>query len=64
MARIDPPAMRRAKIRCARSPSSLKFRTGLAAGADKGFSFGETGSIAKILPIGKDLSKKDTALDE
>ena len=57
MARIDSPPIRRAKIRRARLCSSLKERTGFAAGEGMGQSFGERASIANILPIGKGLSK-------
>src|SRR5271168_4791661 len=58
MTRTGSPPMRRAKMRCARLRPSGAERTGLADGADMGFSFGETGSIAHVLEFGKDLSKK------
>jgi hypothetical protein len=58
MARIDSPPIRRAKIRCARLCSSLKDRTGFAAGADIGLAFDETARMPQILSTVKDLSKK------
>jgi hypothetical protein len=50
MARIASPAMRRAKIRCARLCASLEDRTDFEnEAAGMGLPFGETGSIAHIL---------------